>query len=113
MKYTSDGGPSTYDVLRLLSSTGAQAHANMRDFTSYIFFNCLIGAPDAHTKNYSLVLSEDEGVALAPLYDVASALAYEGMGREGRLAMAIGARIDSGEWAGEQSRGMPRAAARP
>jgi serine/threonine-protein kinase HipA len=90
MKYTSDGGPSTYDVLKLLSSTGAQAHANLRDFTSYIFFNCLIGAPDAHAKNYSLLLSEGEGVTLAPLYDVASALAYEGMARDGRLAMAIG-----------------------
>jgi HipA-like protein len=51
---------------------------------------CLIGVPDAHAKNYSLHLSPNDMVELAPMYDVASALAYDGMERTGRLAMAIG-----------------------
>ena len=89
-KYTSDGGPTTYDVLGLLAATGANATANLRTFTEQLFFNYLIGAPDAHAKNYSLILSAGNSSALAPLYDVASGLAYEGMARKGRLAMAIG-----------------------
>ncbi len=55
-----------------------------------IFFNCLIGAPDAHAKNYSLILGNGRNAALAPMYDVASGLAYENLRRKGRLAMAIG-----------------------
>lgn len=90
MKYTSDGGPTTYDVLRLLASTGKCAARNLTGFTTQLFFNCLVGAPDAHAKNYSLGLGPQGSVSLAPMYDVASALAYEGMARTGRLAMAIG-----------------------
>ncbi len=85
MKYTSDGGPSTYDVLRLLSATGAQAHANLRVFTSYIFFNSLIGAPDAHAKNYSLVLSEGE-MRDSLVYDAGDA-GKSRFVQEGRLNM--------------------------
>ncbi len=90
MKYTADGGPSTYDVLKLLASTGKNASKNLEAFTWQLFFNCLIGAPDAHAKNYSLRLSSQGSASLAPMYDVASALAYEGMTRTGRLAMAVG-----------------------
>ena len=43
MKYTADGGPTTYDVLRLLASTGADAARNLVAFTRQLFFNCLIG----------------------------------------------------------------------
>lgn len=90
MKYTADGGPTTYDVLSLLAKTGDEASYNLRSFTEQLFFNCLAGAPDAHAKNYSLGLSGNGVVKLAPMYDVASALAYQGMERTGRLAMAIG-----------------------
>ena len=90
MKYTADGGPTTRDVLKLLASTGRDATRNLMAFTWQIFFNCLIGAPDAHAKNYSLRLGPQGSATLAPMYDVASALAYEGMARTGRLAMAIG-----------------------
>lgn len=90
MKYTADGGPTTYDVLRLLASTGREAKRNLMAFTRQLFFNCLIGAPDAHAKNFSLGLGTQGFVSLAPMYDVASALAYEGMACTGRLAMAIG-----------------------
>ena len=101
MKYTSDGGPTAYDVQKLLAATGKNAAPNLRAFTTYLFFNCLRGAPDAHAKNYSVALGADGEATLAPLYDVASALAYEGMDRTGRLAMAIGGenrfgRVDSG-----------------
>ena len=90
MKYTSDGGPTARDLVRLLATTGDAARRNLMAFTEQLFFNCLIGAPDAHAKNYSLGLGPNGLARLAPMYDVASALAYEGMERTGRLAMAIG-----------------------
>lgn len=88
-KYTSDGGPAAHDVIGLLARTG-QARANLALFTRMLFFNCLIGAPDAHAKNYSLLLGLDGNALLAPLYDVASGLAYENARRRGRLAMSVG-----------------------
>lgn len=100
-KYTADGGPTTRDALRLLCSTRS-AHLNLQLFTQMLFFNCLIGAPDAHAKNYSLILGNGRNAVLAPMYDVASGLAYENLRRKGRLAMAIGGenrfgRVGAGE----------------
>ena len=88
-KYTSDGGPTTADAVALLAST-KEARNNLIWFTQMLFFNCLIGAPDAHAKNYSLLLGEGRDALLAPMYDVASGLAYESLRRKGRLAMAVG-----------------------
>lgn len=88
-KYTADGGPTVADCIKLLAST-KEAELNILAFTQMLFFNCLIGAPDAHAKNYSLLLGRGRDALVAPMYDVASGLAYEGMRRKGRLAMAIG-----------------------
>ena len=44
-------------------------------FADALIWNWLIAGTDAHAKNYSLLLAEDQ-VRLAPLYDVASALPY-------------------------------------
>jgi serine/threonine-protein kinase HipA len=56
-----------------------------------LFFNYLLGAPDAHAKNYSLFHVENRGCLLAPLYDVASGLPYRLTdGRVLRMAMSIG-----------------------
>lgn len=89
-KHTSDGGPAVADAISLLSKTGANAEYNMLQFTRMLFFNCLIGAPDAHAKNYSLLIGVQGDALLAPLYDAASGLAYDQLRRRGRLAMSIG-----------------------
>lgn len=89
MKYTSDGGPTTHDVLSLLAATSHPAE-NLEAFTWMLFFNYLIGAPDAHAKNYSLLFGRSDNVLLAPLYDVASGLPYENARGTTHLAMAIG-----------------------
>ncbi len=49
----------------------------------------MIGAPDAHAKNYSLLLGVGGRALLAKMYDVASGLCYDELRRKGRLAMAI------------------------
>ena len=92
-KYESDGGPSAADVIDLLRRSGDRTYReqNVTRFTDGLLFNYLIGAPDAHAKNYSIVLVGDI-VRLAPLYDAASGLAYERRHQPGlgESAMSIG-----------------------
>lgn len=87
-KYPEDGGPGANDIIGVLKGTGPAAADNISSFISMLLFNYLIAAPDAHAKNYSLLL--DVGAAyLAPLYDVASALPYQAGARPIKLAMGI------------------------
>jgi len=89
-KYAEDGGPSTPDVLRLLGRTSDPVGAT-RTFAAMLFFNYLMGAPDAHAKNYSLLHLDSRRSILAPLYDSASGLPYDlTPGRPLRMAMSIG-----------------------
>ncbi len=88
-KYPEYGGPGAADILGVIAST-AKAARNAKLFTAMLFFNYLVGAPDAHAKNYSLLLGEGRDALVAPLYDVASGLAYDELRRKARLAMSIG-----------------------
>lgn len=89
-KYAEDGGPSTPDVIRVLKRT-TDPERSIRSFAAMLFFNYLMGAPDAHAKNYSLLHLGAGNCVLAPLYDVASGLPYDLTGnRPLRMAMSIG-----------------------
>ncbi|QOR69747.1 type II toxin-antitoxin system HipA family toxin [Ruania alkalisoli] len=105
-KYESDGGPCAVrivDLLRRYSRRGDRQR-NVDSFVEALAFNVLLQAPDAHAKNYSVLLVADT-VRLAPLYDVASGAPYD-TGEDSGLrdsAMAIGGRrrfaqIDLGRW---------------
>lgn len=87
-KYADEGGPSVRNILELLSKLPDPAGAQTI-FSAELFFNYLIGAPDAHAKNFSLFLAADGNASLTPLYDVASGLPYEPT-REYKFAMSIG-----------------------
>lgn len=88
-KYAADGRPGARDLVRLFARTN-RADFNVASFTYMLFFNYLIGGTDAHAKNYSLMLAEGGSAIIAPMYDVASGLAYDSIRRKGRLAMGIG-----------------------
>ena len=89
-KYAEDGGPSTPDVLRVLSQT-YDASESKASFAAMLFFNYLMGAPDAHAKNYSILHLAPRVCTIAPLYDVASGLPYDlSQGHPLRMAMSIG-----------------------
>lgn len=88
-KYTADGGPTARDIQELLVNT-SHHQLNLYLFTQILFFNAIIGAPDAHAKNYSLLLGNGGTAMMARMYDVASGLAYERMRRRARLAMSVG-----------------------
>ncbi len=91
-KYQSDGGPSPAQISTLFrATTGRRAAIRLtQHFIDGLAFNWLIAGPDAHAKNYSLLLKGRE-IALAPLYDVASILPYDNFDiHKLRLAMKIG-----------------------
>lgn len=102
-KYESDGGPSARTIVATLRSGGAPEDSVHR-FLEGLVFNHLIGAPDAHAKNYSILLAPGV-VELAPLYDVASALPYDRRKGDGlgAAAMAVGGvrefgRVEERHW---------------
>lgn len=75
-KYQADGGPGVGEIADLFARLGlADRQASTQRFFDALVFNVLIGGTDAHAKNYSLLLRGSRA-QLAPLYDLASAVAY-------------------------------------
>lgn len=106
-KYEDRGGPTPNRIIRLLrdtARTAADASANVARFLDGLVLNTVIAAPDAHARNYAVLLDRD-GVRLAPLFDVASGLAYEpGVGGGRTLAMSVAGEFDARAVTGEQWR---------
>ncbi len=90
-KYESEGGPTLVDcvdLLRGVSKTPAGELPRLLDAWGLSF---LAGNHDAHGKNYSLLYDEN-GPALAPIYDVLSTIVYQDYGRtmDRKMAMKVG-----------------------
>ena len=90
-KYQNEGGPGPADIARLLyrAMPPRIAEGAVRSFADALIWNWIIVGTDAHAKNYSLLLANDQ-VRLAPLYDIASALPYATHEKKLRFAMKIG-----------------------
>jgi serine/threonine-protein kinase HipA len=90
-KYQNEGGPGPADIAKLFRSAMPPRVADdaVWQFSDALIWNWLIAGTDAHAKNYSLLLAEDQ-VRLAPLYDVASALPYDVHERKLKFAMKVG-----------------------
>lgn len=76
-KYEDKGGPGVRAVAELLTSVanGVSASLPMRQqFARMVAFNYLSGSPDAHAKNFSLIILPSGEVLLAPMYDSATGL---------------------------------------
>jgi serine/threonine-protein kinase HipA len=103
-KYQNEGGPSPERIVELLRSQPGAASGEVDRFLDALAFNWVIAGTDAHAKNYSLLLGGAQ-VALAPLYDVASALPYDDLYLPKlKMAMRIGSeytigRISGRHWA--------------
>ncbi|WP_346058595.1 HipA domain-containing protein [Leucobacter alluvii] len=95
-KYEENGGPSVADIAALIERTASSAALSelMRyRFMEMVIFNYLSGSPDAHAKNYSMLLLPDGDSLLAPMYDAASGFAFSkrrGGLKFPRAAMKIG-----------------------
>ena len=81
--------PSAMDCMDVMRMDGSGD--SVERFVSALFFNYLIGATDAHAKNYSCMHLVGDDLFLAPLYDLASIFPYVRRQRGARsAAMAIG-----------------------
>lgn len=92
-KYEEYGGPGAAAVVELLraqSSTRAAERFSIAAFVDLLIFSTLIGAPDAHARNYSVMLDDDH-VTLAQGYDIAAGFAYTGGRRV--VSMSIGGEL--------------------
>ena len=91
-KYQHEGGPSPAEIVEMLRRhvPSASTRLDVGMFCDALAFNWMIGAPDAHAKNHSLILNQNL-VRMAPLYDIMSAFPYDDDGRRPfMLAMAVG-----------------------
>ncbi len=90
-KYEEFGGPSAGRISTFLADSAARtsdADANVRAFVDMVIFNTVVGAPDAHARNFAVML-DGERVHLAPMFDSATALGHAAPG-ERKAAMSIG-----------------------
>lgn len=103
-KYEEYGGPTAADIVRLLrerSATAAAARRNVDRFVDGLVFNTVVAAPDAHARNYAVLL-DGEDVRLAPVFDVSTSLPYDAPRRGRVLSMSIGGELDAGRVGREQ-----------
>lgn len=98
LKYESDGGPGVAACAELLRRHASAPAIDLLAFLDALIFNFVVGNHDAHAKNHSLLLGGSRAPRLAPLYDLLSTAAYEGLSR--KLAMKFG-----GEYRPEYVRG--------
>ena len=90
LKYQADGGPSAKeiaDALWLLPSRSREV--SVQRFAQLLIFNALTYSPDAHAKNYSVLLQGSDAT-FAPAYDLLSnavRLDLRRVQRETKLAM--------------------------
>ena len=89
-KYQADGGPSPGNVIAFLRSLRLEDDIWL--FVRALSINFLLGATDAHAKNYAILHTDDAPPRLAPLYDIASIYPYSPSRSQRRLAMKIGSR---------------------
>lgn len=89
-KYENQRGPGAKPIVELLRTHSGRPPDDTRTFLQALAFNWLIGGTDAHAKNYAVLIGGGGRARLAPLYDLASALAYEALdSRKLKLAMRI------------------------
>jgi serine/threonine-protein kinase HipA len=95
-KYEADGGPGIERIVKRLRSEVDEHAVDL--FVDAAIANYLLGAPDGHAKNYSLLLAGPT-VRFAPLYDISTGLIPDAAGRLRwrSVAQSIGGEKQFGE----------------
>lgn len=86
-KYEAEGGPTLVQCFEVLRRYSKQPSIDMRLLIQWVIYNFLIGNADGHAKNIALLFDE-QGVRLAPFYDLLSTLVYPDLSQ--KVAMKIG-----------------------
>ncbi|MBW3243449.1 type II toxin-antitoxin system HipA family toxin [Epibacterium sp. DP7N7-1] len=88
-KYERHGGPGWAEAFELVRSRIQDGNA-LQELARMAVFQFLIGNPDAHAKNYSLLhLGQSGRLRLAPLYDLNNAAAFRHYFKKARPIMAM------------------------
>lgn len=97
-KYERHGGPSWKDCFSLMRLTEDPV-ASTNDLLGRAIFQYLVGNPDAHAKNYSLLYRKNGAIRLAPFYDLNNAAAFRANFKKVKplMAMAIGGEFNRDE----------------
>ncbi len=77
-KYQRNRGPGFADLAAALRRHSAQPAADLSRLLRMAIANLCLGNMDAHAKNFSLLYTE-EGIRLAPFYDVVSTMVYSAL----------------------------------
>ena len=78
--FTPRPGPTLTDMATCL--VGHLGSGRLLPFIDAVVFNVVIGNADSHARNYSVLLSPDGTVDMAPLYDLVSTVCFEGLDQE-------------------------------
>ncbi len=91
LKYQNKGGPSPKEIANKMRVVlpARRINGSLEGFADALIWNWILCGTDAHSKNYSLLIADDD-VQLAPLYDIASILPYNHQKKEVKLAMKFG-----------------------
>jgi serine/threonine-protein kinase HipA len=103
-KYESNGGPRLSDLAKLIRSDMTAVPDDIRALADFAVINVVTGAPDGHSKNISALLYANGERSVAPLYDLATGLAYAQNNVDRSVALSIGSerhvsRIMTKQWA--------------
>ncbi|MGF7238544.1 MAG: type II toxin-antitoxin system HipA family toxin [Frankia sp.] len=100
-KYEAHGGPGLADLARIVEQNSrGQAAAGLAALGHFVAINYVAGAPDGHSKNVSLLLLPSE-IKVAPLYDLATSVPYDGDLGMREIAIGIGGRRKFGQVLGK------------
>jgi serine/threonine-protein kinase HipA len=92
-KYESRGGPQLRDMIRIVARESTDPLADRLALADFLIVNLVAGAPDGHAKNIS-VRRAPEFTDVAPLYDLATGLAYDSRRVDRSVALSIGGERD-------------------
>jgi len=86
-KYESDGGPTFADNYNLVKAHSTSPIPDLNQLLKWLIYNLVIGNNDSHSKNLAFLQTE-EGIRLAPFYDLLSTSVYKEIGQN--FAFKIG-----------------------
>lgn len=116
-KYESRGGPTLSDMMRLIGQQSSDRDDDRLALSDFLIINLVAGAPDGHAKNISMLRTTGMNW-VAPLYDLATGLAYDTDGVERTVALSVGgerqlSRIYAKQWdKAARTLGLPEEAVR-
>ncbi|HIP52798.1 MAG TPA: HipA domain-containing protein [Chromatiales bacterium] len=76
-KYQDSGGPTFADCYQLLQDASTDPAIDIQNLLRWQIFNVLAGNSDGHAKNLSLLYLKNDGIRLAPFYDLVCTRAIE------------------------------------